>query len=224
MSTVNQPVNPRWQSRWDANTPSWHFHEVNPILQTFFPTISSGVTLKGKRFLVPLCGKSIDMKWLYDQGLTVIGIEAIEKGILEFFSEQGLEFERKDYESYSVFSTKDSRLQIFQGNLFGFDETNIGKFDFFFDRGGLVAVELNEREAYIDFFAKIMKPQSVGLVEVFEYDQSLATRQPFPVSLDEIDKLYQNDFEYENIKRYTKNYTESINRNEEVVVYKITKK
>ena len=223
--SADQPLNPVWQKRWDDNQPNWQYDQVNPSLKSYFPTISSGVALEGKRFLVPLCGKTIDMKWLYDQGLTVVGVEAVEKGILEFFAEQELEFDRKDYDSYSVFSTKDSKLQIFKGNLFGFDEINLGgKFDYFFDRGSLVAIKPNDRETYVSFLAKVMKPKSIGLLEVFEYDQSLAVAHPYPIFLNDVTKLYQNAFEYEEVKRYSENYKKGLNRNEQVTVYNITRK
>ncbi|MPC79199.1 Thiopurine S-methyltransferase [Portunus trituberculatus] len=37
------------------------------------------------RVLVPLCGKSPDMRWLYDRGNTVVGVEGAEKPVKEFF-------------------------------------------------------------------------------------------------------------------------------------------
>ena len=69
-----------------------------------------------------------------------------------------------------------------------------------------------------------MKPESVGLLEVFEYDQSLAVAQPFPIFLNEVTELYQNAFEYEEVKRYSENYKKGLNRNEQVIIYKITRK
>ena len=41
--------------------------------------------------LVPLCGKSLDMIWLAQQGHRVIGVELSDVAVESFFSENGLE-------------------------------------------------------------------------------------------------------------------------------------
>ena len=47
-------------------------------------------------FLLPLCGKTRDLKFLYDLGHSVIGIEAMEKAAQEFFDEHKLEAKKRD--------------------------------------------------------------------------------------------------------------------------------
>ncbi|EFX78967.1 hypothetical protein DAPPUDRAFT_319878 [Daphnia pulex] len=42
------------------------------------------------RIFVPLCGKTQNLRWLYDLGHEVVGSDGVEKPILEFFKEQGL--------------------------------------------------------------------------------------------------------------------------------------
>ncbi|KAG0709121.1 Thiopurine S-methyltransferase [Chionoecetes opilio] len=37
------------------------------------------------RVFVPLCGKSPDMRWLYERGNTVVGVEGVEMPVKEFF-------------------------------------------------------------------------------------------------------------------------------------------
>merc|ERR1712137_1006755 len=45
-----------------------------------------------QRIFVPLCGKSIDMKWLADRGHEVIGNEAVDEGCRLFFEEQRIPY------------------------------------------------------------------------------------------------------------------------------------
>lgn len=64
------------------------------------------------------------MKHYYTEGHTVFGVECSKDGIMDFFEEQGLEYEEvqmsngKDY----YYSTKDRRLVIFNTNFYTLDE------------------------------------------------------------------------------------------------------
>jgi thiopurine S-methyltransferase len=42
------------------------------------------------RFLIPLCGKSLDIVWLSSLGHDVVGIEFSNVGIEQFFSENNI--------------------------------------------------------------------------------------------------------------------------------------
>lgn len=54
--------------------------------------------------LLPLCGKAVDLRYLYDLGHTVIGIEAIEQGAREFFEENEMTANKRDIaDGVSVF-------------------------------------------------------------------------------------------------------------------------
>lgn len=74
--------------------------------------------------LFPFCGKAIDMAYYYRNGHTVIGVECSKEGIVEFFDEQQLEYDRvlmsngSDY----FYATKDRKLIIFNTNFFRLDE------------------------------------------------------------------------------------------------------
>ena len=46
------------------------------------------------RFLFPLCGKSLDLIWVYRKGHTVIGIEAVASVVECLFKESNVNFEK----------------------------------------------------------------------------------------------------------------------------------
>lgn len=59
-----------WHKRWSSNQIGFHLPEVNPYLQRFWPQLGLA---QGSRVLVPLCGKSLDLLWLADQGIRCWG-------------------------------------------------------------------------------------------------------------------------------------------------------
>ncbi|MFO1505908.1 MAG: hypothetical protein U1F23_02325 [Lysobacterales bacterium] len=56
-----------------------------PLLQKHWPAL--GVA-PGARVLVPLCGKTLDMLWLAEQGLHVLGVDLAPLAIESFLHER----------------------------------------------------------------------------------------------------------------------------------------
>ncbi|XP_052240799.1 thiopurine S-methyltransferase-like isoform X2 [Dreissena polymorpha] len=44
-----------------------------------------------KSVFAPLCGKSLDLIWMYNRGHTVVGAEIAEQAVQELFSEKKLD-------------------------------------------------------------------------------------------------------------------------------------
>ena len=62
-----------WRGRWTDQRFGWHKSNVNEHLLKYFDILKNG---KEKlKILFPLCGKSLDLVYCYNQGHTVIGIE-----------------------------------------------------------------------------------------------------------------------------------------------------
>ena len=62
-----------WRGRWTDQRFGWHKSNVNEHLLKYFDMLKNG---KEKlKILFPLCGKSLDLVYCYNQGHTVIGIE-----------------------------------------------------------------------------------------------------------------------------------------------------
>lgn len=63
--------------------------------------------------LVPLCGKSVDLRYLYDLGHTVIGIEAIEAAAEQFFLENGdLELKKRSLKP----AQNENKIEVYEVN------------------------------------------------------------------------------------------------------------
>lgn len=73
-------------------SPAFHEPEVSPFLEKHLARWTAGMASPNKakeapKILVPLCGKTIDMPYLCELGYGVVGIEGVQRGILEFKAE-----------------------------------------------------------------------------------------------------------------------------------------
>merc|ERR1739838_910259 len=155
-----------WDGRWDEGKTGWHKSDVNPVLAAHHPKL---LPESGKRVLVPLCGKTLDMKWLYDNGHSVVGIEGILKPALEFFEEQKLEYKIQELSWAKIYKTPDERLKIYVCDLFNIDEQQMGQFDAVWDRGSLVAIYEEDRKKYSTLMKSLLAPEFRYLVAVMHY-------------------------------------------------------
>ena len=73
-----------WHEAWEIGKTGFHMSSYNSTLLKFFPNLNIAT---GETVLVPLCGKSLDLIWLRDQGYKVIGVELSELAVLDFFKE-----------------------------------------------------------------------------------------------------------------------------------------
>eukprot|EP00111_Clytia_hemisphaerica_P014087 TCONS_00041458-protein len=193
-----------WQEYWDDETPPWQLKKPNPDLEKYFSDfLNNGEITDGRRVFIPLCGRNLDMKWIYDQGLTVVGVDAIEKPIREFFGEHGIPVNVQELESgYKVFTSPDKRLTLIVGDLFGLDENLVGgRFDYFYDRASLVALDSDTRPNYVGLLYRFLKPGAVGMLESVEYDTKWNTSHPYPLFAKDLEDLYGDQFSFEELSR-----------------------
>jgi len=76
-----------WHDRWKNDQIGFHNEEINERLTRHWPTL--GID-EGAKVFVPLCGKSLDMRWLRQQGHPVLGVDLSPIAIHAFFSEAGI--------------------------------------------------------------------------------------------------------------------------------------
>ena len=87
------------------------------------------------RVLLPLCGASRDLGWLYRQGHTVVGVEGSRRAVERLFTEEALEYQVDSPDTdVWLFSSLDGRLSIYVMDFFQITPKLIGSFDAVFDR------------------------------------------------------------------------------------------
>ena len=74
--TLSSEDREAWLARWGEGRTRFHLDQVHPALMRFIGQVPSGA-----RILVPLCGKSLDLGWLKDQGYNVVGVELAELAV-----------------------------------------------------------------------------------------------------------------------------------------------
>ena len=77
-----------WAERWARKEIGFHQRSINDYLQRYWGRLAVPANA---RVLVPLCGKTLDMHWLREQGHCVIGVEVVRSAVAEFFDEWGVE-------------------------------------------------------------------------------------------------------------------------------------
>ncbi len=174
-----------WISLWERNETRFHQAEVNPVLQEIWPTLGLPVE---KGVLVPLCGKSLDMRWLETLGHQVWGVEIAEKPIIEYFAEAG---EEPVFETgMNIDCYRGAGTTIYFGDYLQLQTPDVRGAGAVYDRAALIALPEDQRVHYADHILRIIPEQAVILLLTLEYDQSLLAGPPFSVLEAEVNEIY----------------------------------
>ena len=182
-----------WHARWAANQIGFHQQTTNNYLQQFWQA-----PVQGNRILVPLCGKSLDMLWLRQQGYAIAGIEVSALAIEAFFAEAGLRPSRHDAPDYSRWS--DDGIDLYCGDFFKLTAAEIGTVDAFYDRAALIAMPAHLRPAYVEHLVELLPTHANGLLVTMEYEQSHMDGPPFSVPPAEVRALLGTAFTLEHLQ------------------------
>lgn len=164
-----------WLERWQEGRTGWHEAQGNASLKKHWRT-------SGCRVLVPMCGKSADLKWLADQGNEVIGVELSELAVKAFFEEHALDYVVRNDE-LPCFAASEASIRIYCGDFFKLQSLQC---DAHYDRGALVAMPAEFRPAYAAHATTLLTADAERLVIALEYDQAIVNGPPFSVLGEEI--------------------------------------
>lgn len=180
-----------WHKKWETNNIGFHQKQVHPLLVDHFNALSLP---KGSRVFVPLCGKTLDIGWLLNQGYQVSGAELSELAIQQLFAELGKT--PNIIISNAIKHYHAPNIDIFVGDIFQVTQSMLGKIDGIFDRAALVALPESFRAQYANHLITITQ-RAPQLLVSYDYDQDLMKGPPFSVTQDEINHHYQQDYQIE---------------------------
>ena len=166
-----------WQRRWARNEIGFHLNEVNPYLRRHWPCLKLA---QGARVLVPLCGKSLDMAWLADQGFAVLGVELSERAAEDFFSEHELVPDVSVQGEFKVYRA--GMVEIRCGDFFAMTPADVADCQALYDRAALIALPADMRQRYVNHLVSILAPNCQGLLITLDYQQEQMSGPPFAVS------------------------------------------
>ncbi|MEQ1578518.1 MAG: thiopurine S-methyltransferase [Hyphomicrobium sp.] len=175
-----------WTSRWQNNDIGFHQKAVHDLLPKYWADLK---VPRGASVLVPLCGKSVDMVWLADQGHDVFGIELSELAVDAFFAERGLK--------PAVLEQGASQLKmggpyaLICGDFFSVQPTATAHVTAVYDRASLVALPTGMRAAYARHLMELVPRGAKMLLISLEYDSAQMSGPPFSVPGREIEALFQ---------------------------------
>lgn len=176
-----------WHKLWDTNNIGFHNKEVNQLFLENFPKLE---LKKNTRIFIPLCGKTVDIKYLLDNGYRVVGIELNENAVKELFSSLRIEASITTIGSLLLYSAKN--IDIFVGDIFELNKLTLGKVDIIYDRGAIVALPSEIRKNYTLLLVSITN-NAPQLIITYEYEQNLMEGPPFSVKESQL-KAYYNDY------------------------------
>lgn len=178
-----------WLDRWQKGEIGFHAEAVQPALIKHWSAL--GVP-EGSRVLVPLCGKSLDMLWLAQQGLHVAGVELSAIAVRDFFAEQGIAPKQRDHAGFEV-STADS-IELWCGDVFALNPRDV-KAAAAYDRAALIALPPAMQQRYALKMAELMPRGSKVLLISLDYDPREMQGPPHNISRARVQELFSEHFE-----------------------------
>jgi thiopurine S-methyltransferase len=178
-----------WHQRWETKEIAFHESEANPLLVKYFHTLSLE---QGSHVFLPLCGKTLDIRWLLSNGYRVTGVELSKIAIKQLFEELGIvpKITRLgQLEHYSA-----DRIDIFQGDFFELSDWMLDQVNTIYDRAALVALPDEMRKRYTAHLVDITN-KAPQLLICYEYDQSLMAGPPFSISHEEAHAHYKDCYD-----------------------------
>jgi thiopurine S-methyltransferase len=174
-----------WHDMWASGVVGFHQPDINVYLKNHW----SKLNLKGdESVLVPLCGKSLDMIWLAQQGHSVLGIELSQQALDEFLAENKLSAKPVQTENHCSYQLPDMTLLC--GDFFHLTAEQCADVKVVYDRAAIVALPEQMRQDYVQHLKAILPKGTQYLLVAMEYDQSLMQGPPFSVSEKEIRALF----------------------------------
>jgi len=170
-----------WHHRWAEGKIGFHEGQPNARLVKYGARLGAG-----RRVLVPLCGKAIDLAYLAEQGHAVIGVELVEQAAQEFFAGTSPTITRHaEHVEYAA-----GGVSIFVGDIFTTTAALLGPLDALYDRAALIALPPELRPRYAAHVRALIAPGSPGLLITLEYPQAAMDGPPFSVGAPEVHALY----------------------------------
>ena len=175
-----------WHEKWAHNEIGFHESKPNALLAAHVNELK---LKQGSRLFLPLCGKTLDIRWLLSKGYQVAGAELSRTAVEQLFDELDLHPTTKTTNHLTHYHA--THLDLFVGDIFELSSDMLGPIDAVYDRAALVALPSSMRQKYSGHLRELTDNADQLLV-TFEYDQTRMDGPPFSVGRDEINRHYMN--------------------------------
>lgn len=171
-----------WQEIWQQESQGFHEGKPNDFLVRHAERFNDA-----SRILVPLCGRSHDLRYLAERGHDVTGVELIEDAARGFFSAQGLAVTERVHEGKLLLES--GNLRIFVSDILAVRPETFGRFDAVYDRAAAVALPEEIRQQYAQTMQRLLTPEGAMLLITF-VDPERTTGPPFAIDQRGVERMY----------------------------------
>ena len=173
-----------WHEAWaKSDEPGWQQTDFNPYLTKHWQPGAEVV-------FVPLCGRSLDMLWLHQQGHPIVGIDLSISAIKDFCKQQSIEATCERDGELTVFRAPGWTL--YAGDFFKLTTAHLARVGRVYDRAALIALPPAMRTKYAAHCHSILPGGAEIFLLTISYDQALMKGPPFSVADDEVQALYSD--------------------------------
>lgn len=177
-----------WHQKWAEQDIGFDQSKPNKHLIQFH----SKLALKtDAHVFVPLCGKTIDIAWLLEQGHRVSGVELSETAVKELFD--NLSLQPSITETGSLKKYHADHLTVYVGDLFDLTQVMLGSIEATYDRAALVALPPEMRIRYTQHL-RLITESAQQLLLTFNYDQEAMAGPPHSIPPDEVNEHYASHY------------------------------
>ena len=189
-------MNPEfWHQKWQNSEQGFHLPQVHPLLQRYLGNLSLKA---GQTVFLPLCGKTLDIGYLLEQGFRVIGAELSDKAVTDLFNSLNRQPDMTPWQGGNRYRHGD--LTVFQGDIFLLQPDDLDAVDAIYDRAALIALPNAMRKRYARHLVTLTEkvPQ---LLITLEYDQQQMDGPPFSVGEQQVKTLYDSNYKIAPLSR-----------------------
>ena len=183
-----------WHHRWETEQIGWHRSEFNDLLVNHWASLGLEAETE---VLVHLCGKSLDMVWLAQQGHRIVGLELVDKAVQSFFEEGSMTPEKEVIGGHQRYVCPP--FTVIQGDVFALEENTV-QADAWYDRAAMIALPADMRDAYVEQLRRQTKAGAVGLLITYAYPQDEMEGPPFALHDEDVKRFFSDGFEVEHLE------------------------
>lgn len=185
-----------WHERWRSGQIGFHQTSADRTLVRCWPQLDLPA---GSRVFVPLCGKSLDLVWLRDQGHRVIGVELSGVAIEAFCLENGIPARRRAVGKFELYEAPD--IELYCGDFFDLSPERLGPVAAVYDRAAAISWAPHLRAGYVRHLASLLGVGTQMLLIAMEYPQSQMSGPPFSLEAAEVERLFSPCFDLKELCR-----------------------
>lgn len=178
-------MNPEfWHDKWERNEIGFHLKQIHPLVIKYLSTEK----LKDvSRVFVPLCGKTMDIGYLLEQGKQVIANELSESAVKQLFANLSLIHSVTSWRGGLCYQAE--RLTVWVGDFFELTHSEVSDIDLVYDRAALIALPEEMRKSYAQHMLTLA-PKAKQLLLALTYNQVEMAGPPFSVPDAEVQAHY----------------------------------